>query len=252
MEEITSLNIFQFMLIFTRIAAYIMVMPAIGESYIYQKGKLVLALSISLLMFSTLQHNMPNMPSSVTSLTIIIIKEVTIGLFLGLLTQIIFSALHTTGFIISYQIGFSAATIMDPSQKTQSSVIGSFLTTLAVMLIFATNLHHSFLRAIIDSYNVFPTNESINLANMLETIASKVNQIFAISVKFASPHIAVGLLLYLGSSVIGRLVPQMQVFFVIMPINILIGILIIALTISTVMMWFMDIYYQEVTNYFQP
>lgn len=251
-EEITSNAIFKFILIFSRIATFISILPAIGENYIYNTGKLVLALAISLLLFSNLENNLPDIPGDFSSLAIITTKEVLIGAFLGTLTQIVFSALNTGGSIISYQIGLSAGTVLDPSTQQQSSVISSFFTTLGIMLIFTSNLHHTFLHSIINSYKIFPVNYTLDPGMMLEAVSSKVNQVFSISIRFASPYIVTALLLYLGSGIIGRLVPQMQVFFIIMPLNILIGILIMSLTLSGVMMWYIDLYYNEIVNYFNP
>jgi len=226
-----------------------MLLPGIGELYISAKSRLIIALVISLIITPIAAPMLPSMPEKSLALMLIILSEVIIGLFIGSVTRILLSAMHIAGAIISMQTGLAAAMLFDPSQGTQGTVIGTFLTFMAILLIFATNTHHIFLYAIVDSYTLFSPKEAIPIGGISETMSTTLSASFLIATKLAAPQLVIALMVYLAAGVMGRLMPQMQVFFLVMPLNIGLGFLVLLATLSTMLMLFMDFFIENMNNF---
>lgn len=245
LSEISIDLVYQFMLIFCRIGAAMMMLPAISESYISARSRLIVGVIISFILVPIIGDSLPALSSSAISLIILITKELIIGFFIGSVAKIILSAMHTAGMIMGYQSGLATASLFDPGQGGQSSIFGIFLTFVTVLIIFVTNMHHLFLQGAIDSYNLFPPGDIIPTRGFMEMISKTTSSAFLTGFKIAAPHIVIGLILYLGAGVMGRLMPQMQVFFILLPIQILAGFFLLMITLSATMIWFTD-YYIEI------
>lgn len=249
LEQLTVSEVFIYFLVFCRIGSVMMLLPALSLPYISARSRLIAAVAISFLVTPTIQPLMPEIPQTVIGLFLVIAGEIIIGVLIGSIAKIILSTIHVAGQIISLQIGLSAANIFDPSQGGQGTTIGAFLDIIALALIFATNLHHVFLTGMVDSYQIFQPNNAIPIGGFSEIITKTVAESFLLAVKISSPQIIVGLLLLLGAGVMGRLMPQMQVFFVMMPVQILIGFFIMMITLSASMMMFIQYFAETMANF---
>jgi flagellar biosynthetic protein FliR len=249
LDQINTPLVFTYMLVFCRIGSGIMLLPGISEGYISPLARLVAALGISLVILPIIQNTLPAMPADAFTLILMFAGEVLIGVLIGTIAKILLSSMHVAGSIISYQIGLSSATMFDPSQGTQGTTIGTFLTMLAIMLIFATDMHHIFIKGLVDSYTLFSPARSIDTNNMVQLVNETVAGSFSMGLKLSAPQIIISLIISLSAGIMGRIMPQMQVFFVMMPIQIALGFFILMVTLSASMMWFMD-YYTEIMGNF--
>jgi flagellar biosynthetic protein FliR len=130
-------------------------------------------------------------------------------------------------------------------QGAQSALMATFMTLLGVTLIFAMNLHHLMIGAMLDSYGFFPVGEVIQMNDFADMMARNVSGAFLLGVQIASPFMVYGLIFNIGLGILARLMPQLQVFFVAMPLNIAMGMVIMTLVVSAAMAWFMQ--YMEQT-----
>jgi flagellar biosynthetic protein FliR len=126
----------------------------------------------------------------------------------------------------------------DPSAAQQGSIAGSFLVVAAVLTIFTLDLHHAMLAAVIDSYQLFVPGQVPPVADFADMISRVVAQTFLLSFQISAPFIAVGLIFFLGLGLLGRLMPQMQVFFVAMPLQIAAGLVVLVLVLPAILRWF--------------
>jgi flagellar biosynthetic protein FliR len=248
-DHITAATVFSYILVFCRIGSGMMLLPGISESYISPKARLVAALGLTGAVVPIIQPTLPALPESVISLVLLLTGEIIIGVLIGSIAKILLSTVQIAGDIISYQMGLSSAMMFDPSQGAQGAMISAFMSVLALMLVLSTNLHHIFLTGLVDSYTLFSPTAAINSGDMTELIENTVSGSFMMGVKIASPLIIIGLIINLGAGIMGRLMPQMQVFFIMMPLQIALGFFIFMITLSGGMMWFMD-YYAEVMGNF--
>lgn len=245
LEQLTTPLLFSYFLVFCRVGAGIMMMPGVGEANISSQARLLVGLLISGLLAPVVTPQLPPVPSSIGAIFLVLGSEIIIGVFIGTIARILMSAMHTAGMIIAYLMGLSAASLFDPTVREQSSLPGVFLMMLATVLIVITDLHHLFFRALADSYSLFVPMEPLPLGGFADMVAHTVGGTFLIAVQISAPHIIVGLLIYLASGVMGRLMPQMQVFFVMTPVQLLAGFFLLMTTLSAVMLWFTN-YYSEV------
>lgn len=252
LEQFLVTELFAFLMVFCRLGAAMMLLPGIGESYVTPRARLFLALMVSLVMQPLAQPIMPEIPGSPLGLGVLLIGEITIGVFMGLLSRMLISAMHTAGMIIAFQSGLAAAMMFDINAGAQGSPFGNLLSIAAVMLIFALDLHHVMLMGVADSYTLFAPGTYPPVGDFAQMAARILSSIFAIALAFAAPHIVVGLLVYLGAGILSRLMPAMQVFFVIMPAQILASFFILMITVSAGMMMYMSFFEDMLIGFLAP
>jgi flagellar biosynthetic protein FliR len=251
LEQFVIGEIFTFLLIFTRIGTGVMILPGFGEVYVSARIRLFFAMGIALLLTPVLGEKMPPMPDNTLMLTMLIISESMVGFFIGLISRIMISSTHIAGMMISYTSGLASANMFDTTQATQGSLIGNFLGLSALMLIFLTGLHHLMLMGVVESYALFPPGEFPPIGEFTEMATRIVGDIFIIAFKVASPHLAIGLALYMAAGVMGRLMPQMQVFFILLGPQIGLTMFVLIVVLDSIFRQSLG-YYEEVWSTFIP
>jgi flagellar biosynthetic protein FliR len=240
-------TVFAFFLVFCRTAGALMLMPALGESTIPAYIRLSFALMLSLVLSPLVRAGLPGIPATLGAMTMLLLGEIFIGVMLGLFTRLLISALHVAGVVIAYQTGLGAAQVFDPIQGTQGAVVGTFLTVLGVTLIFVTDMHHLLIVAIRDSYTLFPSATLPSVGDAATLVTETVSQSFRLGVQMAAPLLVYGLVFNIGLGIIARLMPQLQVFFIAMPLNIVLGFAVFLFTLSAAMMWFLNYFENAMT-----
>ena len=140
------------------------------------------------------------------------------------------------------EIGLAYAQTIDPTQNTQGAVLGNFMTLLGTTLIFLTNLHHLAIGAIAGSYRMLPPGGHLPTGNMAELVIQLTSSSFALGFQLAAPFLVFGFAVYAGLGVLARLMPQLQIFFVAVPLNIMCGFLIMLALIGSLMTVFLTYY----------
>ena len=118
----------------------------------------------------------------------------------------------------------------------------AFLGLLGVTLIMTTDLHHMFLGAIVRSYTLFPTTRALPLADAQTLAVQTVGRSFGLGLQLAAPVVAFSLIFNIATGLIGRVMPQFQVFFVATPLIVLLGLSLFALSLGTIGMVWVDHY----------
>ncbi len=232
-----------YLLVFSRVGAMVMLMPAIGDMGVPARVRLVLALAIAFALTPQVAGNYPAAaPQTSVALVIMIAAEVTAGVLVGSMARIIMSALQVAGYLIATQTGLAYAQTLDPTQNTQGAVLGNFMTILGTVLIFATNLHHLAIGAIAGSYQMLPPGGALPTADMAQLVINLVSSSFALGFQLAAPFLVFGFALYAGLGILARLMPQIQIFFVAVPINIMCGFLLMMALLGSLMSVFLNYY----------
>ena len=229
-----------FMLVFARIGAMVMLLPGLGEANIPVRIKLAIALLLTLVILPLHRAAYNIDMQSITSLLVLMMHEIVIGIVLGATARVTLSALQVAGSVIAQQLGLGFVTTVDPTQGQQGLLIGNFLTILGLTLLFATDSHHLVIAALNDSYRLFRPGEMPLIGDVAALTTQTIALAFKIGIQLSAPFLIFGLLFNLGLGVLSRLMPQMQVFFVGMPLSILIGLLILFLVLGAVMMVFLN------------
>ena len=233
-----GLPVFATLLIFARTGAVVMLLPGLGEAAIPPRIRLAFALALAVALGPLLGPSMPAPPAELGVAVGLIVTEILIGLMIGTVARILLSALATAGEIVGMETGLAFAQMTDPTQGQAGQLIAIFLNLLGVTMIFATDLHHSFIAAIVGSYQAFALGQMPSFGDVAQMGIKAVGDAFRIGVQIAAPLMLAGIVFRLGLGVLSRLIPQIQVFFVAMPANVLGGFIIFALALSGgVLVW---------------
>lgn len=227
------------MLIFARVGAILMLMPALGERSIPVRIRLSFALALSLTLYPMLSGQFDAIPASVAGLAALFGGELIVGFAIGFAMRLLLAALQVAGSAIAMQLSLSFAESVDPARGQHSVLLANFLTVTAITLIFVTNLDHLAIAGVVDSYTLFEPG-AIPPAGDFSTMAiGTIAEAFRVGVQIAAPFIVFGLIFQLGLGVLSRLMPQVQIFFVAMPATIGLGLLVLLLVIGTIMTWYL-------------
>ena len=229
-----------FLLVFARTGTMIMLLPGIGEQGISPRMRLTIALILAAVLVP-LHHTAYHIDAGALGPAIVmIVEEVLIGAVLGLTARLTISALEVAGSVIAQQLGLGFVTAVDPSQGEQGAILSNFLTMLAITLFFATDMHHLVLAALNDSYTLFEPGEVPSTGDVAALVTKTVAGAFRIGIQLSAPFLVFGLVFNLGLGVLSRLMPAMQVYFLALPLSILIGFLFLALVLGSMMGMFLD------------
>ena len=216
-----------FLLIFARTGAALMVMPMFGDVYVLPRVRLILAAGISAILTPLLMDKMPAMPASIFGLGLLLISEILIGSFIGTIARALISIVHTAGTLIAYQSSLAVSSIFDPVTGTQTAVVSNFMTITAMVLMLTLNLHHLMLASIVESYDVFDPSQLPMLEDMLKYYMRLISDCFWLGVLLATPHIVFSFIFYLIGGLMMRLMPNLQIFYVMLAPQIIIAFLLL-------------------------
>lgn len=243
LDDLISADVFALSLVFTRMGTAIMLLPGFGESFVSPRVRMMIALSITVVVTPVVADTLPPQPAGLLAGFVLIAGEIIIGLFLGGIVRMMMAALHTAGVIIGFQTSLANATFFDPGSSQQGAIFAAFFNIIGMFLIFVTDLHHLMLMAVADSYTLFRPGAPIPLGDFSEVATRILSGSFVIGMQLSAPFIAVAIVFYAGLGLLGRLMPQIQFFFIAVPLQIVLAFSVLAMTLSAGMMWFL--------NYFQ-
>lgn len=231
-----------FMLLFARLGTMLMLMPALGEGSIPPNVRLAVALLLTLVFYPIAAPLYAvDATAPLARVGVLLASEFAIGFFIGLGARFITYTLSIAGMIIANQSGLAFAMATDPTMDgQQGAVIGSFLSLLGITLIFAFDLHYLVIAAMHDSFRLFPPGSGMPVGDMAELATVLVAEVFTIAIRISAPFLVVGLVFYFGLGLLNKLMPQMQIFFIAMPLNIAIGGLMLFALLTTMMMWYLS------------
>ena len=229
-----------FMLAFARVGAMVMLFPALGESTIPVRIKLSIALLLTLIILPLHRQDYHVDMDSMTAILVLMMHEIVIGIVLGATARVTLAALQVAGSIIAQQMGLGFVTAVDPSQGEQGLLIGNFLTMLGVTLLFVTDSHYFVIAALSNSYSIFKPGETLASGDVAALATHAFAAAFKLGLQLSAPFLVFGLVFNIGLGVLARLMPQMQVYFVGVPLSILAGFLILALVLTAMMGSFID------------
>jgi flagellar biosynthetic protein FliR len=229
-----------FMLVFARIGAMVMLLPGFGEVFIPVRVKLAIALLLTLIILPLHRSAYHVDMQSVAPLAVLMVHEIIIGVVLGATARVTLSALSVAGSIIAQQLGLGFVTSIDPTQGQQGALMGNFLTLLGIALLFATDTHYLVIAALNDSYKIFSPGELMPSGDVAALATRAFAAAFKIGLQLSAPFLVFGLVFNIGLGVLARLMPQMQVYFVGVPLSIFIGFMIFAAVLASMMGTYMD------------
>ena len=238
----TAQQLFAGALVFARIGAMIMTMPGLGDQPAPAQVRLAFALLTALVVTPVVAPALPQIPPGLGDLGADIIREVLIGLAIGAILRAFLAAMAVAGEVISISTTLSFAQTANPTLAQQNSTLASFLTLLGVVLIFATDLHHFFIAALVRSYTLFPFSRPPPVRDFAQLSIRSVAEAFLIGVQLAAPVLVFSLVFNIATGLVGRAMPQFQIFFAAAPLQVLLGLSLLALSLGVMGVFWTDRY----------
>lgn len=244
-------SVFAFTLVFARLGAMFMFLPGFSARYVPRNARLAMALLMTLVITPLVAERLPEMPQATAALVFLIGHEILIGIFIALFAQFLMAALTVAGTSIGRDAGLMNAMVFDPVTESQGAVIISFLTLVALVLLFALDMHHLMIEALIMSYLLFtPGGDTFILGDAVNVLTNGLDDAFQIGLQIASPFVVFNLTFQIGMGILARLSPQMNVFFIGLPLQILFGLGVLAVALPAMMLVFMRFFEQSFMGFF--
>ena len=232
------IEIYHLGLIFLRVGSVIMLLPAIGETAVPPRVRLGFALVLSLCLQATAIPVLPGMPQTVGEMGGQVFKELFVGLMMGGILQLMMMALAVAGEVMAIQTTLAFSQTANPNEAQPGATLSTFLGLVGVALIFATNLDHLFIGAIAKSYQMFPPTKPPQITDAALLAVRTIADAFALGIQLAAPVIVFSIVFNVATGLIGRLIPQFQIFFAATPLSVLLGLSILMLSIGLIgMVW---------------
>lgn len=219
---------FQAVLLLARLGSAAMLLPGLGEAEVPATVRLAFALALVALVLPTVADQLPLPPDSLGGWVRLLALETLAGLWLGGLARLVMLALAVGGQLIALVVGLTSVLAPD-AQLGQAAPTGRLLALAGTVLVLATGLYAVPLRGLVDSYAVLPAGAPWPAGEAAEAWAAAVGECVAIALRLAAPFVLGAVILNLGLGLLARIAPQVQVYFVAAPGQLLAGIALLAL-----------------------
>lgn len=219
---------FAFALLLARIGCACMMLPGIGEAELPAMLRAGFAVAISALLLPAISPLVPAIPANGVAAGFMVVAEVVTGLWFGWLTRLLILALPIAGQVIGSLAGWSNVLQPDAVMGGQASAISRALALAAPVALLASGLHALPLAALAGSYRLIPPGALLPAADSLQQVVAAMGVAFALVLRLAAPFVLGGMIWQAALALLSRLVPQLQVYFVAMPGQILGGVLLLA------------------------
>lgn len=250
MTEIDLYDILQgqvaaFLLVLTRTSGIFFISPFFGSLNVSQKIRGCAAVVLAVTLFPVVvKEAVIQVPDNVLLFAFTVAKELFIGWLIGLVAYLTLAAINMAGKIMDMQVGFAVVNMMDPTTMQQTGLIGTFLYNLSIIYFLLTNGHHVILSALAESFRIIPLNAMVWNESLPQLINNLVAGIFLNGMKIAMPVTFAILLTNVGLGILARTMPQMNIFVVGIPMQLMIGITMVSMILPFYIM-FLDVIFNE-------
>ena len=220
---------FHALLVFCRVGAAVMLLPGVGEAEVPATVRLALALSLTVLLLPVLSPGLPPVPEQPAELVRLIVLETVAGLWLGGLARLLTLALAIAGQAVALMLGLASVLVQDPALGQGGTALSRLFGLLAAVLVLSSGLYALPLGALAGSYAVLPPGDPLPAGLAAEALADAGAQSLSLALRLAAPFVLATVLFNLALGLLARLAPQVQVYFVAVPAQILGGLALLAL-----------------------
>lgn len=215
---------------FLRVLAVFTTAPVFSSRAFPTRAKIALAFFVAL----ATQASLPDMPVigfNDPQAMGAVVQQVGIGLAIGFVVRLVFSAVELAGEVVGFQMGLNFAAFFDPTLNAQSSAVARFFGQMTALLFVVMNGHLMVLAAIIQSFRSFPVDQNFLEALGRMKLYQLGSDLFASALWIALPMVGMLMFANLALGIISRVAPQMNIFAIGFPITLVVGLVGIAVTL---------------------
>jgi flagellar biosynthetic protein FliR len=217
-----------------------MLAPGWGEQAAPPTLRLAAAVLVVATLAPTLAGNAPPAPANLAGAIPLIICEIIIGLMLGGGARLMMSALQVAGATAGIASGLGFAQQVDPVASQPAAIFSAFFSLMGVVMIMSAGLHRIMIQAAADSYSIFPPGQMPPIGDASMFVIDAVANAFRLGIQIAAPVLVFSLIFNLSLGLVARLLPQIQIFMIAMPLSVLLGVAVIALGFGGGLMVWLD------------
>jgi flagellar biosynthetic protein FliR len=231
---LTPETLMVFLLLIIRIGAIVLSLPLLSSRNVPAQLKVILIVMLSVALYPRVQIQQVVIPQRLGHFVLVVVSEMLIGLTIGLVAQILFAGIQLGGELMSQQMGLNIATIFDPHNAQQVSLVAHFQDVLAMLLFLSSAAHHWFIIAMAESLQSIPLAGLNTSGAALPVILTLLGRACVIAIQLAAPVSIALLLATLVLGVMARLVPQLNVFMLSFPATLGLGLVMLALALPSI------------------
>ncbi len=225
-----------FLLLFTRLSGLMAFFPFFSHMRIPMSIKTALVFFMSVFLFPL--ATLPDINFSVTGIVLALVSELMLGVIAGLMLYIVFAALQMAGMQISFVMGFTMASVIDPQSGTSSPIISTFFTILALVVLLAFNGHHYMIQFMANSLEVLPLGEFYPTHNIWSYLLKAISNMFMFGFILSFPIVGLSLLADIVFGMLMKTMPQFNLLVVGFPIKIMVAFVVMIAVLSSIMFIF--------------
>jgi flagellar biosynthetic protein FliR len=246
------LNLEQFFLVVIRVGCVLFFLPIWDSRLIPAQIRIYSILVISLALTPVVAGSLPSFPQTWLAAAGLVLREMLLGLSLGLVVRYVFSGIQMAGELMGIQMGFGMVTLVDPQSGIPTTLISDLLMLTATVLFLAVDGHHLLLAVLAQSFGEVPVGGPPMMPGSLFAFLVPLGSLmFQLAVKLVAPIILVLFLTQIAMGLVARTVPQVQVMILAFPVTIILGLVFLSLTLMLIgpflagkFSWFKDPLFQ--------
>jgi len=222
-------SIITFVLILIRVSTFLTAAPFFSMPLIPGRVRVGLALALSVALYPSVAGISPHLPGGVWGYALAAVSEAGVGLGLGYAAGFVFTAITIAGQYMDLEIGFAMASLLDPAENLNTTVLAQFVYFLAMVIFVDTNGHLLLIAGLAESYRLVPLSAAGLTGQGVREMVRIFAGMFVLAVQMAAPLVTVLLIVELVLGFLGRTAPQVNVFALSFPINVVAGLVTLAI-----------------------
>jgi flagellar biosynthetic protein FliR len=212
-----------------RVAALALAFPFFDSRAVPRLFKVGLLLGLTLAVFPLAAPLVPPLAGDGLSVALGVLREVLLGAAVGLLVRSAFAGIMLAGQLAGYQMGLAIANVLDPQTSAQVPLVAQLFNLMAMLLFLTLDAHHLFIRGLVESFRLVPPLGAVLDGSLFDHLVRLSGGLFVVALQVGAPVVVALLLVSVALGLVARAVPQMNVFIVAMPLQILVGLAFIGL-----------------------
>jgi flagellar biosynthetic protein FliR len=215
--------LFPFVVLLTRISAFMIVAPIFSSPSIPMRVKASFVLLLTIFFAMVMPPQVPAGQTDIAFVAIVLVQEALCGGALGLAARLVYSGVQQGGRMAGRQMGMMMAQVMDPTTGERSQPVGVLIDFVFMILFLNAGGHHLLLRLLAGSYRAFPVGAGPNVAILTEGIVTAGSTMLLMALKLAAPVLAAFMFLGVLLAVMARVLPEMNILMASLPLRVGLG-----------------------------
>ena len=229
-------HVILFLLLFTRLSGLMAFFPFFSHMRIPMSIKTAMVLFMTIFLFP--MASLPDVDFSVAGILLALVSELLLGFVAGLFLYIVFAILQMAGMQISFVMGFTMASVIDPQSGTSLPLISTIFTVLALVVLLAFNGHHYMILFMVKSLDVLPLGSFYPSHDIWSYLLKAVANMFIFGFILSFPIVGLSLLADIVFGMLMKTMPQFNLLVVGFPIKIMVAFVVLIAVLSSIMFVF--------------